>query len=288
MPTSAITPITIPHLRRTIQFRTHPNGDCQLSEYIRTNGNWEPFETDVLIRNAPVGATAIDIGANIGYYTCILSAAVGPSGRVVAFEPDPRNFALLQANVLSNGFSNVDCIEAAVGDRMGEGLLSLCEDNWGDHRFHPQGLPIAHRRQAIRVRGISLDQFVWEPVFDRCFECPVVMKIDAQGMEARILAGMRGLLRRIETPVTMLIELWPYGLEQAGSSHEEVIEVLAATGFSLALVDEKAGRLSPIRADSLRKLLNGPAFQERQQFLNVRAMRPRKGTALTTASPNTR
>src|SRR2546427_3878451 len=53
------------------------------------------------------GDTVLDLGANIGYWTCLLADLVGVTGRVFAFEPSPYNFQLLKKNVEMNGYKNV-------------------------------------------------------------------------------------------------------------------------------------------------------------------------------------
>jgi len=59
----------------------------------------EPTATALLKTFLREGMTILDIGANIGYYALLEARSVGPSGRVVAVEPEPRNAALLRRNV---------------------------------------------------------------------------------------------------------------------------------------------------------------------------------------------
>ena len=62
-------------------------------------GKYEPYETQLILRQAKVGGTVIDVGANIGYYTLILADKVGKNGKVYAFEPDKINFEILEKNI---------------------------------------------------------------------------------------------------------------------------------------------------------------------------------------------
>ena len=62
------------------------------------------------------GNFVIDLGANIGYYTCILAKLVGKDGKVFAFEPDPRNLKLLEKNIKVNEYNNVVIVDKAVSD----------------------------------------------------------------------------------------------------------------------------------------------------------------------------
>ena len=62
-------------------------------------GIWEPFETKIVKKLVQRGDVAVDIGANIGYYTLLFSRLVKLSGKVFAFEPEPANFSLLKKNI---------------------------------------------------------------------------------------------------------------------------------------------------------------------------------------------
>ena len=58
----------------------------------------------------------IDLGANIGYFTLLLARLVGPTGRVYAFEPDPRCTALIKRSLERNGFHNTVMEQKAVSN----------------------------------------------------------------------------------------------------------------------------------------------------------------------------
>jgi len=65
----------------------------------------------------------VDVGANIGYYTLLLSRRVGSQGRVYAFEPARSNYQRLMRNITMNNATNVKVYQAALGDREGESSL---------------------------------------------------------------------------------------------------------------------------------------------------------------------
>ena len=77
---------------------------------------WEPSETAAFLAQAREGMCVFDVGANIGYYTLLAARAVGSSGRVYAFEPEPVNFLLLTRNVAENRLTNVRLVDAAVSN----------------------------------------------------------------------------------------------------------------------------------------------------------------------------
>ncbi len=98
-------------------------------------GKYEPYETQLILRQTKIGDTVVDVGANIGYYTLLLANKVGKTGKVYAFEPDKINFEILAKNVKENNLENVVMINAAVGKKEGKLKLHRSEENFGDHKL---------------------------------------------------------------------------------------------------------------------------------------------------------
>ncbi|MHC9543674.1 MAG: FkbM family methyltransferase [Vulcanimicrobiota bacterium] len=168
------------------------------------------------------GDRIIDIGANIGVYTRRLAKLTGPDGEVNAFEPHPNNFALLAR--FTRCMPAIKTFHAAVGDRD-ETIDLYVSDNFNvDHRTYKT----AEKRGRQKVPCCSIDSFLNGKTVD-------FIKMDIQGAEYRALMGMQKTLN-ISPQLTMLTELWPYGLTEAGSSCEEVIGLLQKNGFYLYLV----------------------------------------------------
>ena len=117
-------------LAAPLALRVHAVEDRHISHSIREKGCWEPFETALFQQFIGVGDSVVDAGANLGYFSVLASALVGEQGRVVAFEPEPRNAALLRDNLALNGFSERCLVyEAALGDGDAEVTLYLHPDN---------------------------------------------------------------------------------------------------------------------------------------------------------------
>jgi len=111
--------------------------DCISSEVYFT-GKYEPQETLILKRLLGCRGTFIDVGANWGYFTLIASACVGPGGKVLALEPDPRLGALLRRNIALNALSQAVFLPIAAAAAETEVLLAgYAEDgeNWGISRL---------------------------------------------------------------------------------------------------------------------------------------------------------
>jgi FkbM family methyltransferase len=204
-------------------------------------GVWEPAETAAFIARAREGMCVFDVGANIGYYTLLAARAVGPSGAVYAFEPEPRNFELLARNVAGNGFTNVRLFNAAVSSRPGPVRLHLDDANFGAHAFEAASVRTSSGR-SVDVDAVTLDGFAGEA---SGFSAGVLVKIDVQGAEALVVAGGRGLLAL--PGVAVFLELWPVALERAQADPAGLLADLEGLGFSFEDVGVPERDRRPLR-----------------------------------------
>lgn len=188
----------------------------------------------LLRRFVKAGDRAVDIGANIGVYTRLLAKLSGPAGEVHAFEPHPRNFAFLQK--FTRRLSMVTAHQAAISDKTGVVDLYISTDLNVDHRTHPT----AEKRIKQQVACFSLDSFLQGKPVD-------FIKMDIQGHEYKALMGMQQTLRA-NPQLTILMELWPYGLREAGTTYQAVIDMLCGHNFILYIV---RGRKLVAYSDSL-------------------------------------
>ncbi len=178
-------------------------------------GVYESEQTRLVCETLQPGMRVLDIGANLGYYAALFSHCVGPDGEVIAFEPEPANFGFLQRTLAANGFAQTQAVNAAVAEAPGETPLFLCEDNKGDHRIY-NALP---NQAAISVPVVSVDTFLGDGV------SVDFIKMDVQGAEGRVLAGMRRTLA-CNPHAMLLTEFWPEGLRNAGTDPLEFLTTL--------------------------------------------------------------
>ncbi len=204
-------------------------------------GVWEPAETAAFLARVHEGMCVFDVGANIGYYTLLAARAVGPSGAVYAFEPEPRNFELLARNVAENGFTNVRLFNAAVSSRAGSARLHLDDANFGAHAFEAASVRTSSGR-SVDVEAVTLDGFAREA---RGFAPGVLLKVDVQGAEALVVAGGRELLAL--PGVAMFLELWPVALERAQADPAGLLAELERLGFSFEDVGVPESDRRPLR-----------------------------------------
>ncbi len=199
--------------------------DLGVGRPLYTGLEYEPEETAFLQASLKPGMTMIDVGANVGYMALLAAKAVGPSGTVVAIEPDPGNGELLRANLERNGYRNVSIERCAVGSAAGTAQLYRSAWNMGNHRLNPGagGQAIAHEAIAVPVR--TVDDLVVAHHLSRVD----VIKMDVEGYEPGVLGGMTATLARFK-PV-ILTEFWPYGMRDAGFDPEAFLDRCIRAGY---------------------------------------------------------
>jgi len=194
---------------------------------LAVNGVYEPEDTEFVRRVVKPGDVAFDIGANIGYYTLFLSRLVGPSGRVVAFEPAPDLLEILRGNVAYNRCAHVTVEPKAVTDRTGPLVLYMEAGRPEDNRIFAAD---DSARSEVRIEGVALDE---APAVAGL--SPSFIKMDIQGAEMQALRGMVGLLRA-SPRVCVLLEFWPYGIIKAGHEPLDLVDALNAAGLEVRRV----------------------------------------------------
>src|SRR6266436_10400822 len=142
---------------------------------------YEP-ELAYLERALSPGNTFVDVGANLGIYTLVASRIVGPSGRVIAFEPSVQSLPLLQKNIMLNSLTNVTAFPVALSEKAGRVRLyhaGSCPsgNSLGHHPSFPGGFET--------VLAESLDDVLQRIPAGRVD----VIKMDVQGAEELVLRG---------------------------------------------------------------------------------------------------
>lgn len=165
----------------------------------------------------------LDIGANVGAYARYFADHVGATGYVLAVEPDPDTAMVCAMRAAQ--YPQIHVRHAAVTSRSG--MVPLYRDR-KDHRRNslwPCNV-IALEDEAVMVPAVTLDNLAVEVPKLR------IVKIDAQGAEADILAGATETLQRDD--LLWIVELWPLGLQSAGASVRDVTSWFARYGWEPA------------------------------------------------------
>lgn len=208
--------------------------DGWYSSYLAVHGYCEKTETAVVRQLARPGMTMLDIGANIGYYTLILSAIAGPEGKVIAFEPDTKNLEFLRRSIAGLPIDNVELVPSAVWESSGSIELYLNPEDLIDHSVIPGA---GGERPHYSIPAVALDEYLDGRAVD-------FVKMDIQGAEGRALMGMSELLEK-RPPSVLITEFWPSALRRAGTPPEEVFARLLDLGYAIQRIDEDGGAVVP-------------------------------------------
>lgn len=202
--------------------------DWVIGARIFVKRSYEKHVADVVRQSLKAGDVMLDLGANIGYFTLLGASRVGAHGKVIAFEPDAGNRALIQKSLEQNSFSGVVICPYAVADRAGWAGFQR-EDSNG------QLVPDGSSAGMYQVQTVALDDFLAdEPRID-------AVKMDIEGSEMLAWRGMRGLLNR-HRPL-LFTELHPAALRQVSGVEPEVfLEELRSAGYDLYVLDRAHGR----------------------------------------------
>jgi len=172
------------------------------------------------------GMTVLDVGANIGFYTILLSGLVGKDGTVYAFEPDDDNFNFLKQ--LTKNLGNVKPVKAACGEKSGSIYLYKSTKMNIDHQIYDSG----ESREKVEVKMVAVDDYLKGEIEGVSF-----VKIDVQGYDCYAFKGMKETLAR-SSNTFMIGELWPYGLRQAGSSADDYLSEVKQAGFDINILSK--------------------------------------------------
>ena len=187
------------------------------------------------------GAVVIDLGSYSGLTSIAFSKAVGPTGRVIAVEPDPANFAASRANIEThrtrNGLANIDLLQAAIADRTGEIALSA-EGAMGSAATSVVG--------SYRGRTVLVKAFTLQDIADR-FDLSRVdfVKMDVEGAEGPVVAAAETFLRRFEP--TLVIEPYVVGGELSEQGLRRDFERF---GYTCATIEQIGVSLPLLKAQA--------------------------------------
>ena len=171
------------------------------------------------------GDVVLDIGANIGFYTKILSKLVGENGKVYAFEPDKTNYTYLIKN--AGHLKNVVFFNKAVSDKTGKITL-----------YHSDLLNVDHKTYATEnytsttdIECVAIDDIIPNHKVD-------FIKIDIQGFEYFAFKGMENVFAKMEN-LKIVTEFYPYGIKKSGVSSTDFINLLLQYNFKISTIEEQ-------------------------------------------------
>jgi FkbM family methyltransferase len=208
-------------------FRLHP--DDWIQRQLLIHNEYEP-DVSRLVGSLEPGATFVDVGANIGYFSFLASRVVGPTGRVIAMEPNPRTAARFRENLKRNQFRNIQLHEVALADAAGESDFFLAPDS-GSSSFSSASADSHDSARVKCVQGDSLLSDLTRLDF---------LKMDVEGAEFLALRGMDRTIARFR-PV-IVIEISNELLTRQGATADGIRQLLMAHGYHETPLDDKTSQ----------------------------------------------
>jgi FkbM family methyltransferase len=187
----------------------------------------EPLASRLYSELLREGDHVIDVGANIGYYVAIARQRIGSTGRVIALEPDPRNFELLIKN-LGGMVDQISVLQCAAGGHNGEArFYCSAVPNWGSLIRRPE----LRQSGGIRVQLRTIDDIVSKHSGFR----PTVVRMDVEGGELGVLEGAKDTLR-VFRPM-LFVELHLFIIGQ--SAVEDLVSDLCDLGYTRGILIDR-------------------------------------------------
>jgi FkbM family methyltransferase len=229
-------------------------------DHLAIGSFYEPDVAEVFAKVLREGDTVIDVGANVGFFTLLAAALVGPAGRVVSFEPDPSNFARLRANVEANGFKHVTLVDRPVAAEPGPVSFFLNSDQSGGSALWDPGEFPGNVRSQATPRVLSLEATTIDAEVARLGLAPVrLLKVDTEGADHLVLRGARRLLAGRAVPF-VVAELHEFGMERMRTDQRAFRQEMSALGYDLFLLYAKGG---------LPHFIPPATFIQSKFFLNI-------------------
>jgi len=200
-----------------------------ISRVILETGVWDEASWLAIQRHLNDGATYVDVGAHEGYCLLKAASAVGPSGHVIAIEPNPETVRTLRGNIQASGATVVTVQPIACSDSETTlDLFTATQSNTGSSSLSKTNASLyGAAGQRYRVPGRPLDAIIRETGVSQVD----VVKIDVEGAEFQVLKGAQETLALFH-PV-LLVELDDRLLKSMGTSSAEIIVFLRSCGYTL-------------------------------------------------------
>ncbi len=181
--------------------------DMGITPHLIMDGYWESWITKLLAQIVQPGFICLDIGANFGYFSILMSELSGTTGKTFAIEPNPRIAELLRSTRYVNG-GKFEVIETALADKKGEAILTITDRELGGGTIKKNEMKKG--RSQVVVQTISVDELVKEKKIGRVD----IIKMDVEGVEPLVFEGMQETIAA-NPQIQIIIEYSPSIYEDA-------------------------------------------------------------------------
>ncbi len=211
---------------------------------------YEPFTSAIAVGALRPGDIALDVGAHIGYFSTLFRLCVGETGGVFAFEPMPDTYRRLLQNILGNNFRNVMALPLVLSNETGEARFYIDANNEGE-----SSLMIRPGLDSCVVQVTSLDEMFHNFLSQR----PRVLKLDAEGVELKILHGAQSFFNT-HAPDLVICEHNRGALQNAGISVHDLRQFFETRGYRSGMINNGHG-MEMNGATFYRMVEPGESFQ---------------------------
>jgi FkbM family methyltransferase len=199
-----------------------------VGKHIYYFGIWEPYLTRWIQHRLRPGDLFIDVGANIGYYTLLVSKLVGDTGKVVSIEALPEIFSILQENLKKNDARNVRIVNAAAWDKSEKVKIFTRQYGLsGTSTLMPEWADGWHLEKQVEVEAKPLSAILTPEEM----KSARLIKIDVEGAEWHVLSEMTSWLGETGADLEIAIEISRSMMQAQGKSFENVLQLFSIFGF---------------------------------------------------------
>jgi FkbM family methyltransferase len=202
----------------------------------------EGLETKIVKKIVKEGENALVLGANIGYWTCLLAKIVGESGKVFTFEPSPTNFEYLKKNVEANGYKNVILEPKAVADKSFHTKLYLSEGGSMDNRIYDSHM----YKTTVDVDVVKIDDYFQNSELQFDF-----IKMNIQGADFAAIEGMDLLLKKSPN-AKLIVEFAPEMSKGFGTDPNKFIDNMVEKDYNFYELWWYEKKIKPISIEKLK------------------------------------
>jgi len=203
-----------------VMYRVDPHQRHRLGQ------NYDAPVAAFLSQQVKPGSLCFDVGANVGVYVLQFAHWSGPTGQVVAFEPNPSACSILQKHVRMNGLvQRVRIVPSAVGETSGEQILYAAEAD-GMSRLGEPNRALAGKVSEITVPVVTLDEYCSSERLQ-----PDWLFIDIEGFEIAALFGARELVQSRRGELGIIVEMHPNVWSSANTTRARTEDLLADLGL---------------------------------------------------------
>ncbi len=204
----------------------------------------EPIATNLFIEHLKPNSHVMDIGAHLGYFTCLASHLV-KRGSVHAFEIDPQCYELIKNNLDLNKAENVIINKLAASDKNDFEKIPLLEEP------NPGLMINAKGKEYINIPCTKIDDYIQSNDLTIDF-----IKIDVVGAEMKVLNGMKKVLKQDQ--LKLLIEVHVAHLENYfNTDYKDLLKLLINNGFELYNIDAHRASESKLKKINQQSTLSG-------------------------------